>query len=168
VERLCLDPWDALDRKNDHDHGAERKGGTLSISGERKAEQEEKDKKYHRVERSYGAFSRASRCQRARIGGKRQQRADHRIESRKEQFVEDRRGRGAIKEEIVPFDSRAEHVLTAVPIPQKLREIIIEDTLRGAPQAMTSSDFGAPALQALAEAQESILPEDIGMSGFHV
>jgi HSP20 family protein len=34
-------------------------GGTLSISGERKAEQEEKDKKYHRVERSYGAFSRS-------------------------------------------------------------------------------------------------------------
>ena len=34
-------------------------GGTLSISGERKAEKEEKDKKYHRVERSYGAFSRS-------------------------------------------------------------------------------------------------------------
>src|SRR5215469_5794629 len=33
--------------------------GTLSISGERKAEKEEKDKKYHRVERSYGAFSRS-------------------------------------------------------------------------------------------------------------
>ena len=33
-------------------------GGTLSISGERKAEKEEKDKKYHRVERSYGAFLR--------------------------------------------------------------------------------------------------------------
>ena len=28
-----------------------------------------------------------------------------------------------------------EHVLTAVPIPEKLREMIIEDTLRGAPQA---------------------------------
>jgi HSP20 family protein len=34
-------------------------GGTLSISGERKAEKEEKDKKYHRVERRYGAFSRS-------------------------------------------------------------------------------------------------------------
>ena len=34
-------------------------GATLSISGERKAEREEKDKKYHRVERSYGAFSRS-------------------------------------------------------------------------------------------------------------
>ena len=34
-------------------------GGTLSISGERKSEREEKDKKYHRVERSYGAFSRS-------------------------------------------------------------------------------------------------------------
>ena len=33
-------------------------GGTLSISGERKAEKEEKGKKYHRVERSYGAFLR--------------------------------------------------------------------------------------------------------------
>jgi len=31
-------------------------GGTLSISGERKAEKEDKDKKYHRLERSYGAF----------------------------------------------------------------------------------------------------------------
>ena len=39
---------------------------------------------------------------------KRQQRADHRIESWKEQFVEDQRGRGAIKEEIVPFDSGAD------------------------------------------------------------
>jgi pimeloyl-ACP methyl ester carboxylesterase len=28
-----------------------------------------------------------------------------------------------------------EHVLTAVPIPEKFREMIIEDTLRGAPQA---------------------------------
>ena len=34
-------------------------GGTLSISGERKAEKEEKDKKYHRMERSYGAFQRS-------------------------------------------------------------------------------------------------------------
>ena len=34
-------------------------GGTLSISGERKAEKEEKDTKYHRIERSYGAFSRS-------------------------------------------------------------------------------------------------------------
>ena len=34
-------------------------GGTLSISGERTAEKEEKDKTYHRVERSYGAFSRS-------------------------------------------------------------------------------------------------------------
>ena len=34
-------------------------GAPLSISGERKAEKEEKGKKYHRVERSYGAFSRS-------------------------------------------------------------------------------------------------------------
>ena len=31
----------------------------LSISGERKYEKEEKDKKYHRVERAYGSFSRS-------------------------------------------------------------------------------------------------------------
>jgi HSP20 family protein len=34
-------------------------GGVLSISGERKAEKEEKDKKYHRLERSYGSFTRS-------------------------------------------------------------------------------------------------------------
>ena len=34
-------------------------GGVLSISGERKAEKEEKDKKYHRIERSYGTFVRS-------------------------------------------------------------------------------------------------------------
>jgi len=34
-------------------------GGTLSISGERTAEKEENYKKHHRVERSYGAFSRS-------------------------------------------------------------------------------------------------------------
>ena len=33
--------------------------GTLRISGERKAEKEEKTKKYHRIERSYGSFLRA-------------------------------------------------------------------------------------------------------------
>src|SRR5438132_10186956 len=32
--------------------------GTLTISGERKFEKEEKDKKYHRVERGYGSFVR--------------------------------------------------------------------------------------------------------------
>jgi HSP20 family protein len=32
--------------------------GILSISGERKAEKEEKKKKYHRIERSYGFFER--------------------------------------------------------------------------------------------------------------
>jgi HSP20 family protein len=34
-------------------------GGVLSITGERKAEKEEKDKKYHRIERSYGSFIRS-------------------------------------------------------------------------------------------------------------
>lgn len=33
--------------------------GVLTISGERKFEKEEKNKKYHRVERSYGAFVRS-------------------------------------------------------------------------------------------------------------
>jgi HSP20 family protein len=33
--------------------------GILRISGERKAEKEEKNKKYHRIERSYGSFMRA-------------------------------------------------------------------------------------------------------------
>jgi HSP20 family protein len=33
--------------------------GVLSISGERKTEQEEKNKKFHRVERSYGSFLRS-------------------------------------------------------------------------------------------------------------
>jgi HSP20 family protein len=34
-------------------------GGVLSISGERKVEKEEKDKKYHRIERSYGTLVRS-------------------------------------------------------------------------------------------------------------
>jgi len=34
-------------------------GGTLSISGERKAEKEEKNRKFHRVERFYGRFERS-------------------------------------------------------------------------------------------------------------
>jgi len=33
--------------------------GVLTISGERKFEKEEKDKKYHRIERSYGSFIRS-------------------------------------------------------------------------------------------------------------
>lgn len=33
--------------------------GILTISGERKAEKEEKSKKFHRVERSYGSFTRS-------------------------------------------------------------------------------------------------------------
>lgn len=33
--------------------------GLLTISGERKTEKEEKKKKYHRIERSYGTFERA-------------------------------------------------------------------------------------------------------------
>jgi HSP20 family protein len=33
--------------------------GVLSITGERKLEKEEKDKKYHRIERAYGRFERS-------------------------------------------------------------------------------------------------------------
>ena len=33
--------------------------GTLTIEGERKFEKEEKNKKYHRIERAYGQFTRA-------------------------------------------------------------------------------------------------------------
>ncbi|HXG46610.1 MAG TPA: Hsp20/alpha crystallin family protein [Methylomirabilota bacterium] len=33
--------------------------GMLTLSGERKFEREEKDKKYHRIERSYGSFLRS-------------------------------------------------------------------------------------------------------------
>lgn len=33
--------------------------GVLSITGERKSEKEEKGKKYHRIERSYGSFERS-------------------------------------------------------------------------------------------------------------
>ena len=33
--------------------------GVLTITGERKLEKEEKDKKYHRIERSYGNFNRS-------------------------------------------------------------------------------------------------------------
>ncbi|GJL61597.1 MAG: molecular chaperone [Nitrospirales bacterium] len=33
--------------------------GILTLSGERKYEKEEKDKKYHRVERAYGSFQRS-------------------------------------------------------------------------------------------------------------
>lgn len=34
-------------------------GGTLSITGERKSEKEEKGKKFHRIERAYGSFERS-------------------------------------------------------------------------------------------------------------
>ena len=34
-------------------------GGVLTVTGERKFEKEEKGKKYHRIERSYGTFSRS-------------------------------------------------------------------------------------------------------------
>jgi HSP20 family protein len=33
--------------------------GTLTIMGERKFEKEEKDRKYHRIERAYGSFGRS-------------------------------------------------------------------------------------------------------------
>jgi HSP20 family protein len=45
-------------------------GGVLSISGERKFEKEEKEKKYHRVERSYGSFMRSFTLPDGANGGK--------------------------------------------------------------------------------------------------
>ena len=44
--------------------------GMLMIKGEKASEKEEKDKRYHRVERTYGAFSRAMRLPAAVDGGK--------------------------------------------------------------------------------------------------
>ena len=44
--------------------------GMLMIKGEKTSEKEEKDKRYHRVERTYGAFSRAMRLPAAVDGGK--------------------------------------------------------------------------------------------------
>jgi len=41
------------------DVAIEVKDGTLTVSGERKAEQEEKSEGYYRVERAFGAFSRS-------------------------------------------------------------------------------------------------------------
>jgi HSP20 family protein len=42
----------------------------LMIKGEKQSEKEEKDKRYHRVERTYGAFSRAMRLPAAVDGSK--------------------------------------------------------------------------------------------------
>jgi HSP20 family protein len=44
--------------------------GMLTIKGEKAAEKEEKEKRYHRVERSYGAFFRAIRLPAAVDAGK--------------------------------------------------------------------------------------------------
>lgn len=44
--------------------------GMLTIKGEKRAEKEEKDKQYHRVERSYGAFYRSFRLPAAVEAGK--------------------------------------------------------------------------------------------------
>jgi HSP20 family protein len=44
--------------------------GVLTIKGEKRAEKEEKDKRYHRVERSYGAFVRSIRLPAAVEPGK--------------------------------------------------------------------------------------------------
>lgn len=44
--------------------------GVLTIKGEKEGEKEEKDKRYHRVERSYGSFARAIRLPSAVDGSK--------------------------------------------------------------------------------------------------
>jgi HSP20 family protein len=43
------------------DIGLSLQEGVLTIKGEKEGEKEEKDKRYHRVERSYGAFARVIR-----------------------------------------------------------------------------------------------------------
>jgi HSP20 family protein len=44
---------------NKEDVKATVEGGVFSITGERKVEEEEKNKNYHRIERSYGTFTRS-------------------------------------------------------------------------------------------------------------
>jgi HSP20 family protein len=44
--------------------------GVLTVTGERKFEKEEKDKKYHRIERSYGNFLRSFTLPEGADGGK--------------------------------------------------------------------------------------------------
>jgi HSP20 family protein len=44
--------------------------GVLTVTGERKFEKEEKDKKYHRIERSYGNFFRSFTLPEGAEGGK--------------------------------------------------------------------------------------------------
>ena len=44
--------------------------GVLTITGERKFEKEEKDKKYHRIERAYGNFYRSFTLPEGADGGK--------------------------------------------------------------------------------------------------
>jgi HSP20 family protein len=44
--------------------------GVLTVKGEKQAEKEEKDTRYHRVERSYGAFVRSIRMPAAVEAGK--------------------------------------------------------------------------------------------------
>jgi HSP20 family protein len=44
---------------NQEDIDVQIENGTLTLKGTRKLEQEEKDKGYHRIERSYGSFMRA-------------------------------------------------------------------------------------------------------------
>jgi HSP20 family protein len=48
-----------LPEVNKEDIKVTAEDGTLSITGERKFEKEEKGKKYHRVERAYGSFTRS-------------------------------------------------------------------------------------------------------------
>jgi HSP20 family protein len=52
------------------DIGLSLQEGVLTIKGEREEEKEEKDKRYHRVERSYGAFARTVRLPAAVDSGK--------------------------------------------------------------------------------------------------
>lgn len=53
-----------------NDIGVSLQDGVLTIKGEKHAEKEEKDKRYHRVERSYGTFVRSIRMPAAVEAGK--------------------------------------------------------------------------------------------------
>ena len=82
------------------DISIEVQDNVLTVSGERRFEEEVKEDKYYRIERRYGSFSRSSLCRRrwtrADRGQVRERRArGHRAEGRDREAEEDRGGRSA-------------------------------------------------------------------------